>query len=145
MSVAGYLKTLIRLKMPRAYSNNLWWRLVRRYLFQQEEIGSISSRLHVSEKTVYSILYLYLSIGDVSPRKQRSCSVRKLSDCEELQLLDGGVGLGCCRCTDIRYSCWRTWADLPPVLGLRFWLSTKQGSNRRLIWAGTASTNHCFD
>ena len=58
------------------------------HLFQQEEIGSISSHLYVAEKTVYRILYLYLSTGDVNPRKQRSGPVRELSDCEELQLLD---------------------------------------------------------
>ncbi len=58
------------------------------YLFQQEEIGSISSRLYVSEKGVPRILDLYLSTGDVSPKKQRSGPVRKLSDREELQLLD---------------------------------------------------------
>ena len=56
--------------------------------FQQEEIGTISSRLYVAEKTVHRILYLYLLTSDVSPRKQQSGPVRKLSDCEELQLLD---------------------------------------------------------
>ena len=56
------------------------------YLFQQEEIGSISSRHYVSEKGVRRILDLYLSTGDVSPRKQRSGPVRKLFDREELQL-----------------------------------------------------------
>ena len=54
------------------------------YLFQQEEIGSISSRLYVSEKGVRRILDLYLSTGNVSPRKQLSGPVRKLSDREEL-------------------------------------------------------------
>ena len=38
--------------------------------------------------TVHRILDLYLLTSDVSPRKQQSGPVRKLSDCEELQLFD---------------------------------------------------------
>ena len=37
---------------------------------QLEEIGSISSRLYVAEKTMHRILDLYLSTANVSPRKQ---------------------------------------------------------------------------
>ena len=51
---------------------------------------------------------------------------------------------GCCRCTDIRYRCWGTWAALPSVLGLRVGLSIKYGFNRWLVWTGKASTNYCF-
>ena len=46
------------------------------YFFQQE-IGSISNRLYVAEKTVRRILDLYLSTGDVSIRKQRSGPIQK--------------------------------------------------------------------
>ena len=38
--------------------------------------------------TVHRILDLYLLTSDVTPRKQQSGPVRKLSDCEELQLFD---------------------------------------------------------
>ena len=57
------------------------------YLFQQEEIGSISSWFHVSEKSVHRILDLYLPTCNVSLRKQQSGPVQKLSD-RELQLPD---------------------------------------------------------
>ena len=55
---------------------------------QLEEIGSISSCLYFTEKTVCKILDLRLCTGDVSPRKQWSGPVRKLSDHKRLQLLD---------------------------------------------------------
>ena len=57
------------------------------YLFQQDEIGSISS-LYVAEYTVCRILDLYLSTGNFSPWKQQSGPVIKLLDHKELQLLD---------------------------------------------------------
>ena len=37
---------------------------------------------------MHRIVDLNLSTGNVSPQKQRSDSVRKLSDCENLQLFD---------------------------------------------------------
>ena len=52
--------------MPKAYSNDLQWRMVWTYLLQQEEIDGISSRLYVAEKIVRKILYLNLSTGYVS-------------------------------------------------------------------------------
>lgn len=46
-------------------------------MFQQEEISSMSSHIYVVEKAVHRILDLDLSIGDVSPQKQRSGPVKK--------------------------------------------------------------------
>ena len=74
--------------MPRAYSDNLRWRMVWAFLYQQEDISSISSRLYVSEKTVRRVIDLYLSSGNVCPKKQRSGPPRKLSDREDLLILD---------------------------------------------------------
>ena len=71
------------------YSNDLRWRVVWAYLYQGEDISTISSRLfYVSEKTARRVTDLYLSSGDVHPKQQRCGPLRELSDHEDLLILD---------------------------------------------------------
>ena len=74
--------------MPLAYSNDLRWRVVWAYLYQGEDISTISSRLYVSEKTARRVIDLYLLMGNVPLKQQRCGALRKLSDYENLLILD---------------------------------------------------------
>ena len=69
-------------------SDDLRWRMVWAFLFHEEEISCISSRLYISEKSVHRFVDLYVSTGCVHPNKQCCVPLKKLSDHENVLRLD---------------------------------------------------------
>ena len=74
--------------MPKALCDELRWRIVWQHLFREESAKQVAQNLYVSVKTVKRISDLFIRSGGVSPAKHRHGPCRKLSEQEQLTVLD---------------------------------------------------------
>ena len=75
------------LKMPKAYSVDLRWRIVWSYLAQQLSISELADTFSVNERTVRRYIDLFYSTGDIEPKSGGQGPKRILGEYEQLILL----------------------------------------------------------
>ena len=75
--------------MPKAYSEDLWWRILWTYLYRELSIEEISSFFYVSKKTIDRIVQRYFAEGEICGKTQGDYGKRnqKLTENEQVLLL----------------------------------------------------------
>lgn len=75
-------------RMPKSYSNDLRWRIVWLNVLLLKSTAEVAKLLFVSPKTVDRYATKFLTTGDVSPKAHRSGPERKLTEFEQLTLVN---------------------------------------------------------
>lgn len=70
------------------FSADLRWRIVYHVCLQGKTIAQAAKDLYVSQSTVERIVHLYRTTGDVVSVQERHGPPRKLSEFEELTVLE---------------------------------------------------------
>jgi len=75
--------------MPKqkGYSEDLKWRIVWMYLYREMTYKQVAETMLVSEKSVQRYVHLFNVNGNVSEKQQRNGPSRKLSEIEELSIM----------------------------------------------------------
>ena len=73
--------------MPKGYSEDLRWRVVYMACLQGKTIQEVSRHIYVSHSTVDQLVRLYRTTGDVRSLQDKHGPERKLSEFEELTVL----------------------------------------------------------
>ena len=74
-------------KMPKAYSNDLRWRVVWLSIVREMSVEDIANVLFMCERSVYRYLYLFHTTGSVSPEKYSPGPQKMLSEFELFTVL----------------------------------------------------------
>ena len=74
--------------MPKALSEDLRWRIIWQHCYQGEGAEQVARNLYVSVKTVQRLTELFNRTGSVSPVPHRHGPLRKLSELEEITILN---------------------------------------------------------
>lgn len=75
------------MRMPRALSTDLRWRIVWSYIYRQQDIDEVADRFLVCCKTVRRVIDLFLNTGDVVLSENKRGPEKKLSEVEQLALI----------------------------------------------------------
>ena len=73
--------------MPKAYSSDLRWRIVWSYLYRGQDIEEVAEQFFVCTRTVRRFVDLFLNTGDVTTEHRKPGPSKKLSETEQLILL----------------------------------------------------------
>ena len=82
--------------MPKAYSSDLRWRIVWSYLYRGQDIDEVAEQFFLCTRTVRRFVDLFLSTGDVTNEHRKPGPSKKLSEAEQLillQILFGNPGI----------------------------------------------------
>lgn len=72
--------------MPRAYSNDLRWRIVWKHLFLKMDAEYVARMMYVSPRSVYRYTERFLATGDVKLFAKKNGPARELSEYEQFFL-----------------------------------------------------------
>ena len=73
--------------MPKGYSEDLRWRIVFQVCLQGKTIEQVARDMYVSHSSVERFVHLFHTTGDVTSLQQKHGPSRKLSEIEELTVL----------------------------------------------------------
>ena len=77
----------VKTAMPKSYSEELRWRVVYIVCLEGKTIQEVSRDMYVSHSTVDRLVHLYRTTGDVKSLQDKHGPERKLSEFEELTVL----------------------------------------------------------
>lgn len=78
--------------MPKSYSDDLRWRVVWQRRLQNKPVVRIAKDLYTSPRTVERWVKLFDTTGEVSPKEYRHGPLTKLSEFEEITVLQSLLG-----------------------------------------------------
>ena len=81
--------------MPKAYSEDLRWRIVWLHFLQDMSVKEVARQLYVSESSVERYIRLFQETGDVLPISQRHGPLPALSEFEEQPCRLFSISLAC--------------------------------------------------
>ena len=73
--------------MPKAYSEDLRWRVIWLHFLQNKSTKEISKQLYLSESSIERYIHLFNHTGDIAPKNQRHGPLPAMSEFEEVTLL----------------------------------------------------------
>ena len=73
--------------MPKSYSDDLRWRAVWQRRLQNKSVEAVARDLYIAPRTVERWVKLFDTTGNVSPKESTHGPPRKLSEFEELTVL----------------------------------------------------------
>lgn len=73
--------------MPKAYSEDLRWRVIWLHFLQNKSVKDISKQLYLSESSIERYIHLFNRTGDIAPKSQRHGPLPAMREFEKVILL----------------------------------------------------------
>ena len=127
-SVVCFCGLTITTNMPKKYSEDLRWRIVFQVCLQGKTIEQVAHDTYVSHSSVERFVHLFHTTGDVTSLQQKHGPNRKLSEFEELTVLQSFLnkpGIYLSEVQEDLFDITGTWVDIATIcrtakrLGLR--------------------------